>query len=177
MITASTWLAGSLWDEPEDVPEDVVEGAPFDEELREDELVAGCEGGFMTLFEELVSGFAESGREDGGTGVVAAPGELRESEGVGTVTMAESALPPAVPDDVVTSLGEESALVSVAPVVTTTAPMTAAVAATATAALAAKCEATDRAPALGIRRWECDAALGPEGPGPGRLGPEAPDPE
>lgn len=160
LITARTWLAGSDWDEPEDVPvavEDGVEGAPVEEllELRDHgELVAGDEGGFMALFEELESGLAVSGLEDGGAEVVDAPVELSGSEGVGPVTGAESALPPRVPDDVVTSPGAESALESVAPVVTTTAPMTAAVAATATAALAANCEAMDRAPALGIRRWE-----------------------
>lgn len=97
---------------------------------------------------------AESERDDGGTELVDAPVELTEFEGVGLTADTVLELPSAELSDVVFAPGCESALGSVAPVVTTTAPMTADVAARATAALAAKCEAADRAPALGIRRCE-----------------------
>ncbi|WP_228564405.1 hypothetical protein, partial [Catenulispora rubra] len=107
----------------------------------------------MELFEVLGVGLAESERGDGVAELLDTDVDVWESEGVG-VAAREVELPSTELSDVTAPPGCESALESVAPVVTTTAPMIADVAAKATAALAAKCEAADRAPALGIRRWE-----------------------
>ena len=115
----------------------------------------------MLLFEVLVVGLAESGRVEDGAEDLDPVEELTEPDAVGVVAAAEVELPSTELTGVAPVPAAGSALGSVAPVVTTTAPMTAPVAARATAALAAKCEAADRAPPLGIRRCEVGAPAHP----------------
>ena len=171
LITASTWLAGS---DAEDVllVDDVAGALEAAELCDEVEPAADCEGGFMVLFEVLVVGLAESGRVEGGAEELDPVEELKESDGAGVVAAAEEEVPSAELSDVVGPPAWVSDLGSVMPVVTTTAPMTAPVAASATAALAAKCDAADRAPDLGIRRCEWAPGLGPPNCTNGSAGPE-----
>jgi hypothetical protein len=132
----------------------VVDGAPAVEVvLRDgDESATGCVGGFIELFVVLGVDVPEPGRDEGGAEALEPVEELGEFDGAGLEEEAEVELPAVPLSEVAAAPGWESALESVAPVVTTTAPMTAEVAASATAALAAKCVATERAPFLGIRR-------------------------